>query len=113
MPLHALGKFLSRLTFEKAGRLLMCQADISKEMYPVRLCDFLITVIRNIYGGDEPYAPGTPEHDSFIALYGRIAPLLHRLKPDVDFDSVLEGALYDAGYPDNNAVLEVPRYIPE
>lgn len=111
--LHPLGKFLSRLTFGKAGRMLGCSSQIAKEMAAVRLCDFLIAVIRNLYGGDEPYAPGTPEHDSFLALYGRIAPLLHRLKPDVDFDNVLEGVLYDAGYPDNDAVLDIPRYIPE
>ena len=113
VPLHALGKFLSRLTFEKAGRMLGCKSKIAKEMDSVRLCDFLIAVIRNLYGGDEPYAPGTPEHDSFMALYGRISPLLHRLKPDVDFNYVLEGVLHDAGFPDNDAVLEVPRYIPE
>ena len=91
----------------------MCKSKISKEMYDTRLCDFLITVLRNIYGGDEPYAPGTPEHDSFMALYRRVAPLLHRIKPHMDFDSVIEGVLYDGGYPDNDAVLKVPRYVPE
>ena len=91
VPLHALGKFLSRLTFEKAGRMLGCKSKIAKEMDSVRLCDFLIAVIRNLYGGDEPYAPGTPEHDSFMALYGRISPLLHRLKPDVDLTMCWKG----------------------
>lgn len=113
LPIQTLGRFLDRLTFEKAGRLLMCKSKISKEMYDTRLCDFLITVLRNIYGGDEPYAPGTPEHDSFMALYRRVAPLLHRIKPHMDFDSVIEGVLYDGGYPDNDAVLKVPRYVPE
>lgn len=111
--LHPLGKFLSRLTFEKAGRMLGCRSKIAKEMAPVRLCDFLVTVIRNLYGGDEPYAPGTPEHDSFLALYGRVAPLLRRLIPQADLGRVIEGVLYDAGLPDNDAVLEAPRYIPE
>ncbi|HIT52851.1 MAG TPA: metallophosphoesterase [Candidatus Fimivicinus intestinavium] len=112
-PIHALGKFLDQLTFEKAGRLLLCKSKIAPELYHTRLCDFLVGVIRNIYGGDEPYAPGTPEHDSFMALYSRIAPLLQKLKPEADFDRVIEGVLYDGGYPDNDAVLEAPRYIAE
>lgn len=114
VPIHMLGKFLDRLTFQKAGRLLWCSRKIAPEMRSVRLCDFVITLVRNIYGGDEPYAPGTPEYESFMALYRRVAPILHcvPMLKNKDIDAVIEGILYDSGYPDNDAVLPVPKYYP-
>lgn len=111
VPIQAAGKLFDRLTFEKAGRLLLCRKKIHPDMRDKRLCDFLIDVVRNMYAGDEPYAPGTPEHDSFMAIVRRLAPVLRRALKRPDICAVLEGVLYDGGYPDNDAVLPVPKYI--
>ena len=79
-------------------------------MYNVRLADFLIELVRNMYAGDEPYAPGTAEYDSFMALYRRMAPLLHKLTGSDEIDSAIEGSLYNDGIPDNDAVIPISEY---
>ncbi len=111
VPIRFAGKVMERLTFQKAGRLLCCASKIAPEMRDVRLCDFILMLIRNLYGGDEPYKPGTPEYESFMALYARVRPLLHRVKGLSGIDTVVKGALYDDGYPDSDAILPVPNTI--
>lgn len=106
----ALGKILDKLTFKSAGNLLMCKSKIAPRMYNVRLADFVITLIGNVYGGDEPYVPGTAEYDSFMALYEKIAPVLHKALGSDEIDYVIKGILYDDGFPDNDAVLPVIPY---
>lgn len=107
IPITILGKVLDTLTFKKAGKLLMCTSKIAPRMYNVRLCDFIIDVIRNIYAGDEPYYPGSAEYDSFMAIYERLAPILHKALGSDEIDNVIKGVLYDDGFPDSNAVLPV------
>ena len=80
-------------------------------MYNVRLADFIITLVRNIYAGDEPYAPGTAEYDSFMAIYSRLSPIFHKIFKGDEIDNVIKGILYDSGFPDSDAVLEVPEFI--
>lgn len=105
-----LGKILDTLTFKKAGTILCCKNKIAPRMYNVRLADFIIDLVRNMYAGDEPYAPGTAEYDSFMAIYHRISPLVHKITGNDDIDRIIEGVLYDGGWPDNDAVLPVVEY---
>ena len=72
-----------------------------------KLADFIITLVTNMYGGDEPFAPGTAEYDSFMAIYSRIAPLVHKVLGSDEIDAVIRGVLYDSGYPDSDAVLPI------
>lgn len=110
VPIAAAGKLMDTLTFQKAGRLLLCGKKIPPEMQNRRLCDFVIDVVRNIYAGDEPYAPDTPEYKAFMALADRLMPILRRALKTPDPKAFLEGILYNSGYPDNDAVLPVPKY---
>ena len=110
VPIQLLGKILDGLTFKKAGTILCCKSKIAPRMYNVRLADFIIDVIRNIYSGDEPYAPGTAEYDSFTAIYKRVSPIVHKFLGTDEIDKVIEGILYDDGFPDNDAVLPVIEY---
>ena len=112
VPIRFAGKLMEKLTFQKAGRLLWCASRIAPEMRNVYLRDFVLALIRNMYGGDEPYKPGSPEYESFMALYHRLRPLLRRVikgVPIADLDTIVEGLLYDGGYPDSDAVLPVPH----
>ncbi|MCI5735120.1 MAG: metallophosphoesterase [Eubacterium sp.] len=111
VPIHILGKLLDTLTFKKAGTVLMCKSKIAPRMYNVRLADFIITLVRNIYAGDEPYAPGSAEYDSFMAIYDRLSPIIHKIFKGDEIDDVIKGILYDDGFPDSDAVLEVPEFI--
>lgn len=110
VPIAAAGKLMDTLTFQKAGWLLLCSKKIPPEMRNRRLCDFVIDVVRNIYAGDEPYAPDTPEYKAFMALADRLMPILRRALKTPDPKAFLEGILYNSGYPDNDAVLPVPKY---
>ncbi|MGN0533050.1 MAG: metallophosphoesterase family protein [Eubacterium sp.] len=107
VPITALGKLLDGLTFKKAGTIFMCKSKIAPRMYNVRLADFIITLVRNVYAGDEPYAPGTAEYDSLMAIYDRLAPVIHKIFGSDEIDGVIKGVLYDGGFPDNDAVLPV------
>lgn len=113
VPIAAAGKLMDRLTFKKAGRLLFCAKKIHPAMYDVRLCDFVIDVVRNIYAGDEPYTPDTPEYISFTALTARLMPILRRALKTDDPQGFIDGILYNSGYPDSNAVLPVPKTVRE
>lgn len=106
----ALGKMLDKLTFKKAGRLLMCKSRIAPRMYEMKLADFVISLVGNMYGGDEPYAPGTAEYDSFMAIYEKLAPFVHKALGTDEIDDVIKGVLYDDGFPDNDAELPIMRY---
>lgn len=107
VPINILGRVLDSLTFKKAGSLLGCKSKIAPRMYDTKLADFIITLVTNMYGGDEPFAPGTAEYDSFMAIYSRIAPLVHKVLGTDEIDDVIRGVLYDSGYPDSDAVLPV------
>ena len=111
VPIHILGKLLDTLTFKKAAVVLGCKSKIAPRMYNVKLADFIITLVRNIYSGQELYAPGTAEYDSFMAIYQRLAPIVHKIFKGSEIDDVIKGVLYDDGYPDNDAVLEVKEFI--
>lgn len=111
VPLQAAGKLLERLTFQRAGRILCCSKKIHPAVRDVRLCDFVIDVVRNIYGGDEPYAPDTPEYISLMALAKPLMPILRRVLKTSDPKAYLEDVLYNSGYPDNDAVLPVPKTV--
>ena len=60
---------------------------------------------------DEPYAPGTAEYDSFMAIYNRLSPIFHKIFKGDEIDNVIKGILYDGGFSDSDAVLEVPEFI--
>ncbi|MDR0531737.1 MAG: metallophosphoesterase [Oscillospiraceae bacterium] len=102
------GKFLYRLTFGGAARLLCCK--IPPEMRHVRVKDFIMEAVRSIYAGDEPYSRTTPQGAAAWAITGRLDALAKPLlkKADLPFEnlqSFVASLLYDSGLPDNNAVL--------
>lgn len=110
IPIHLAGKLLESLTFKRAGKLLGVLHKIAPRMYDVRLCDFLITLVNNVYGGTRNYAPGSAEYDSFMAVADRVARLLPSEKAKgkyaCEIRPVLSDILFNAnGIDSNNAVI--------
>lgn len=110
VPINLAGKALEKLTFKKAGRLLGVRSRIAPRMYDVRLCDFLITLVNNVYGGTRNYAPGSAEYDSFMALADRAFRLIPsksiQAKYAQEFRPILSDILFNAnGIDSNDAVL--------
>jgi len=104
------GRFFYRLTLGRAGRLLLCGRRIPKSVRDVRVKDFVMEIIRNIYKGDEPHSIETPMGQAVFALAGRLERLgkLFLKRADLPFESLQRFAIslvYDGGLPDNNAVL--------
>ncbi len=108
-PLQPLGKWLYSLTFEKLGKLLMISKSIAPEVKDRNVKDFCIEVIRNIFYGDEPYTPDTPEYKACEAAFNRIKKLakpIKKLKEPLSLlDIVLDGVLYDAPPSDWNGTF--------
>ena len=111
VPIQLLGRLLDRLTFKKAGRLLGVQNRIAPRMYNVRLCDFMVTLVNNVYGGTRNYAPGSAEYDSLLAITDRVFALAPAAKLKENYKSelrpILCDILYNAnGIDSNNAVIK-------
>lgn len=111
LPINIAGKALEKLTFKKAGKMLCVLQKIAPRMYDVRLCDFLITLVNNVYGGTRDFAPGSAEYDSFTAIADRAVSLI----PSKDIKEkyarqirpVLSDILFNAnGIDSNNAVID-------
>ena len=108
--LAAGGRFLYKLTLGGAGRWLCCKRKVPKSVRKVRVKDFIMEVVRNIYTGDEPYSVQTPMGAAVFALTGRLERLARPFlkKADLPFESLqgfVMSLVYDGGLPDNNAVL--------
>lgn len=110
LPINIAGKALEKLTFRKAGRMLGVLRKIAPRMYDVRLCDFLITLVNNVYGGTRDFAPGGAEYDSFMAIADKAASLIPskdiKAKYTRQIRPVLSDILFNAnGIDSNNTVI--------
>lgn len=109
IPLTLAGRALQKLTVGRLARLLCISKDISLEVKPILLKDLFVEIVRNIYGGDEPYTPDTPVYQALKRIMERIKPLVRRMKNSDGIlqimDVILDGVLYDAPPADNDAVL--------
>lgn len=107
--LYPFGKLLNSITLGGLGRLLFVSGSVDKSIRKVKLKDFILSIIQNIYYGDEPYTPDTAEYKAFCAAAGRAKGLLKLKKGTEDIakiiDVIRDGVLYDAAPPDWNAVL--------
>ena len=74
--LHPLGKSMQKLTFKKMGRLLCIRSKVDKSIEDRLLKDFLLEVISNVFYGNEPYYPDTPEYKAVDAAINRAKGLL-------------------------------------
>lgn len=109
VPLKLGGKVFQRLTVGGMGKLIFAGRQIDPSIKNVKVKDLIIEVIRNLYLGDEPHAPGTPVHQAFSVLLKRIAPVIRLTKKSDDILGILlmikDGILYDAPPSDWNTVL--------
>ena len=99
-PLNFLGKRLHSLTFKKLGKLLGISKSIAPEIADRNVKDFAIEIVRNVFYGDEPYTPDTPEYKACRAVFERIEKLTKPIKklqePVSRIGNLLDGVLYNA-----------------
>lgn len=101
------GRRLSTLTLGGLGRLLCCRGKIDPTVRDVKIRDLAVELVRNVYGGDEPYSRSTPMGASLLAVAARVQTLAGRWLPELpggDLPTFVESIIYDPT-PDTNADL--------
>ena len=121
--LKPLGKFLDKLTFKKIWRLCKKESGLRKadiaDIADNRVVDFILEFVQNLYCGDSPYGPETREYkiacgflnvvDSFLNTIH--LPIGKFVKGAESARSLVEPLLWNSGYCDANATLELyPLY---
>ena len=102
--LKVLGKIINGLTFKSLGRLLMVSSKIDPMIENVKVRDFFLELVVNLYSGVRRFTPDTVEYKAFMAIVSRI-PKSVRFKDyfgnPVEVKDVVEDLLYDKGEFDN------------
>lgn len=117
IPLTLLGKALQKMTFGNLAFILGIRKKIDPSVQNQLLKDLVLELIRNIYAGDEPYAPDTPLYQAFEAAINKLEPLIKKLKNGnkilhIANNIFLNGILFDAYPADNNALLPKKEFLP-
>lgn len=95
------GKFLQKATFETMGKMFGISKYIHESIKDRNVKDFILEAVTNMYVGDEPYDPYTPEYLAMWALFNKrvkkiIKPVKGSEKIAEILDIILDGVLYDA-----------------
>ncbi len=117
-------KILSKLKIGTVAKLVRKESGLKKSDYThikdQRVVDFIVSLVRNLYGGDSPYSPETAEYkitmgvlaviDSILKLFGiKISSIL---KGAESVQSLVEPLLYNPGICDEKAVLNLYDNLP-
>lgn len=109
--IKAVGKILDNVTVGTVSKLIGSRADYT-DIKNMKVKNLVADVIRNLYGGEQFYAPGTAEYEATMGLVHKILELAKKFipkekQPEIinSFSSYISEILYDGGFDDNNCVL--------
>ena len=112
-------KFINKLTFKsiykwtkKETKLKLSDIEKIKDR---KVVDFILEMVTNLYGGDAPYSPNTPEYKMTIGMLNVIDSFLSTIHFDIgkilkganSVRSLVEPLLYNAGPCDAEADLKI------
>lgn len=118
-------KLLGSLKIGTAAKLVKKESGLKKSDYAhikdQKVVDFIVSLVRNLYGGDSPYSPDTAEYkitmgilaviDNLLGLFGvKVSKLV---KGAESVQSLVEPLLYNNGICDEKAVLNLYDNFPE
>ncbi len=94
------GKFLQKATFGTIGKIFAISKDVDASIKNRLVKDFLLEAVTNVFYGDEPYTPDTPEYKAVSALFNKRVKKILKLKKGTEniaefLDIILDGVLYD------------------
>ena len=118
-------KLFKKLTIGHVAALCKKESGVKKsdikDIKDRKVVDFIISLVTNLYGGDSPYNPETPEYkitmgllsivDSILELFG--VKLGKILKCVDSAQALVEPLLYNSGICDAEAVLHLRDNLPE
>ncbi len=122
--LRPFAKILRKLTIGHVAALCKKESGVKKsdikDIKDRKVVDFIISLVTNLYGGDGPYSPETPEYkitmgllsivDSILELFG--VKLGKILKCVDSAQALVEPLLYNSGICDADAVLHLWDKLP-
>ncbi len=99
--IQPIGKFLQTATFKKVGKVFGLSKYVSKSIEDRLVKDFVLELVTNVFYGDEPYNPYTPEYLAVWAIFNKRIKKVIKLKKGSEellkiIEDVLDGVLYDA-----------------
>lgn len=109
--LRFLGRKADTITLGTASKLLFLKCD--KSIRNASLKQYLVTLVRNVFSGNQSYTEGTPEGDLFLNFLKRFTFVFNRLKlksidgEPVDLIEILKHTAGNYGIDDYNAVLKL------
>ena len=95
----------------KLAHFLWIPAD--KSLKDVKVIDFIASIVRQAFEGNQPYVEGTPEGDVVLRLLRRFRPLLKKVNlkgsqgEQMDLYETIRGSLGNYGFDDYTAELEL------
>jgi len=98
LPITIAGKFVNRVTLGGVGALLLCRRKVPKSVRKHSMKELFLELVRNIYGGEEHYAPDTPIGQSLLAFAARANFFLKKKLaggPIENLPAFLESLIYD------------------
>lgn len=112
-PVTLAGKFLNSVSLGSIGRLMWIRVD--KSIRKRLLKDFAVSLIRNLFAGDQPYVEGTAEYammEKFIKRIGFVLKKIDKKLAKDDYKPEMRRILLEtigngSGIPDNDAVLDI------
>ena len=117
-------KLLGKLKIGTLAKLVKKESGLKKKDWEHikdrKVVDFIMSLVRNLYGGDSPYTPDTAEYkitmgvlaiiDSLLKLFGvKIGKLV---KGAASVQSLVEPLLYNPGICDRKATLNLYDNLP-
>ncbi len=99
--LQPFGKFLQSATFKTFGKFFGVSKYVAKSIEDRLVKDFILELVTNVFYGDEPYNPYTPEYLAVWAIFNKRVKKIIKLKKGSEellkiIEVVLDGVLYDA-----------------
>ncbi len=76
--MRKVGRKINKMTIGSACRMFFakCPAEIKDR----QLRPFLVEIVRNVFVGDAPFVPGTPEYTAVMGIFDRVHPFLRSVE---------------------------------
>ena len=105
------GKFLQKATFGTIGKIFGISKYIGESIRERNVKDFLLECVTNVFLGNEPYNPYTPEYLAIWALLNKRVKKVLKLKKGTEdiikiLDVILDGVIYNAPPDDWQGTFE-------
>ena len=103
--LKMLGKMVNGVTIKGLARMFLVQNKVDPTVADVKVKDFMLELISNMYSGIRQYPPESKEYQSFMPIIqriGRVIRLTDYYGVKVELTDLFDDLLYNVGPFDNN-----------